>query len=103
MAALRDGAPARALAAGSALGSRPVAPPAHGLARFPILRATLRYGSAVAAATGVLATLCVAALAWSWLGVVGFVPALALGGFVAVTILAFTELVRLITELLIPN
>ena len=98
-AALRDGGATPAAAA-----PMPTAAPAkHGLARFPILRATLRYGTPAAAALGLLVALCVSFAAWPSLGLVSMIPAVVLGAVAAVAILAFAELVRLITELLIPD
>ena len=81
----------------------PAPPPAQGLARFPVLRAALRYGRPAAWLGGVLIAMLAGAAAWPALGPAALALGLACGAAVGVAVLAFAELVRLITELLIPD
>lgn len=74
-----------------------------GLARFPILRATLRYGRIAAMAIGFVVGATVLSIGWPSLGLLGLLPAVFLAGVAVIAVLSYTELVRLITELLIPE
>ena len=78
-------------------------PPAHGIARFPVLRATLRFGKPVAILLAVVVFCLTAWLAAPALGGVAFVLALVLGGVTAGIALGYVELIRLITEFLMPE
>ena len=78
-------------------------PPAHGIARFPVLRATLRFGKPVAILLAVVVFCLTAWLAAPALGGVVYVLALVLGGVTAGIALGYVELIRLITEFLMPE
>ncbi len=78
-------------------------PPAHGIARFPVLQATLRFGKPVAILLAVVVFCLTAWLAAPALGGVAFVLALVLGGVTAGIALGYVELIRLITEFLMPE
>lgn len=75
----------------------------QGLARFPALRATLRHGRSAAFVAAVLGFAATLMIAWQPLGPVSLILAVALGAALCFAILCFTELVRLITELLMPD
>jgi fumarate reductase flavoprotein subunit len=75
----------------------------RGLARYPVLSATLRYGRPAAFAIAIAVTLLITWLGWSPLGLVAPLLAVLIGAIVAFAILSYTELVRLITELLMPE
>jgi len=79
------------------------APAKQGLARFPILNATLRYGKPVAAALGLLIAVLTILIAWPSLGLLAIVAAAAFGAVATIAVLAFVELIQMITELLISN
>jgi len=90
--------PAAATERGDARGTVP-----HGLDRFPMLRATLRYGNAAALICGILAAALVLWTSWPSLGAAHIVLAAALALAVAIAVRSYTELVRMITEFLIPD
>ncbi|MEO8722779.1 MAG: FAD-dependent oxidoreductase [Sphingobium sp.] len=75
----------------------------QGLARFPTLRATLRHGRTAAFAAAVLGFGATLLITWQPLGPLSLILAAALGAMLCFAILCFTELVRLITELLMPD
>lgn len=97
--------PRDTVASSTSQGSAPVEAitVAKGLARFPILRATLRYGRIGAIAIGLVVFVLILSSSWPTLGIVGILPAAFLGGAAAIAVLSYTELVRLITELLMPE
>jgi fumarate reductase flavoprotein subunit len=74
-----------------------------GLARFPILSAMVRYGSSVAIGGGVVLGLLICLAGWHWIGALSVVIGAIVGGIVCVGLLALVELIKLITELLIPG
>jgi fumarate reductase flavoprotein subunit len=74
-----------------------------GLARFPILSAMVRYGSRVAIGGGVVLGLLICLAGWPWIGALSVVIGAIVGGIVCVGLLALVELIKLITELLIPG
>jgi FAD binding domain-containing protein len=88
---------------GTARGRSPTPDVPRGLARYPVLRATLRYGRPAAFAIAIAVALLVMWLGWSPLGLVAPLLAILIGAAVAFAILSYTELVRLITELLMPD
>ena len=75
----------------------------HGLDRFPVLRATIRFGNAAALIAGLLAAVLTLWISWPSWGTAQIVLAAVLALGVALAIRSYTELVRLITELLIPD
>ncbi|MGQ3049201.1 MAG: FAD-dependent oxidoreductase [Niveispirillum sp.] len=75
----------------------------QGLARFPMLRATLRHGRTAAYAAAVFAFVAALLITWSPLGPISLILAAAFAATLWFAILCFTELVRLITELLMPD
>jgi fumarate reductase flavoprotein subunit len=92
------GQPAPAQAGGASAGADSSA-----LAAYPALRAVLRYGRIAAPALGLAVALLCGWLLWPALGLLAL-PVAALGGAVAATLaLSYVELVRLITELLLPS
>ncbi len=101
----RDQTPAPPSSAPASSAPAPARPSseAGGLSRFPFLRATLRYGKLAAILLALAAGLLTASIAWPALGALALAPALLVGGIVAVAVLSYTELVRLITELLVPD
>lgn len=83
---------------GSAIGDAP-----RGLARYPILAATLRYGRPAAFVIAFAVALLLAWLGWPMLGPAAPLLALLAGSVVAFAMLSYIELVRLVTELLMPD
>jgi hypothetical protein len=75
----------------------------HGLDRFPMLRATIRFGNAAALIAGLLAAVLTLWISWPSWGTAQIVLAAVLALGVAIGIRSYTELVRLIAELLIPD
>ena len=82
--------------ASSALGKQ-------GLNRFPVLRAVARYGIIGSIALGALVAVLVGWLTFPVVGGYSIPIGLLAGAAIAVAVASFTELVRLITELLIPE
>ena len=74
-----------------------------GLERFPILRGTILYGKPIAVVLAFLSALLCYALLSNPLGWLSIFIAIGLGLFVLVTMLGIVELVKLVTEFLIPN
>jgi fumarate reductase flavoprotein subunit len=75
----------------------------RGLARYPVLAATLRYGRPAAFIIALAVALLIAWLGWPLLGFASPLLAVLAASIVAFAILSYTELVRLITELLMPD
>jgi len=74
-----------------------------GLERFPILRGTILYGKPIAIVLAFLSALLCNALLSNPLGWLSIFIAIGLGLFVLVAMLGIVELVKLVTEFLIPN
>jgi len=75
----------------------------YGLARFPVLRATIRFGKAIAIGLSLVVALALYALTSSSLGWVSVPLALGVGVVVLVVVLGVVELIKLVTEFLIPE
>jgi fumarate reductase flavoprotein subunit len=76
---------------------------AYGLARFPVLRTTIRFGKAIAIGLSLVVALALYALTSSALSWVSVPLALGVGVVVLVVVLGIVELVKLVTEFLIPE
>ena len=76
---------------------------AYGLARFPVLRATIRFGKSIAIGLSLVVVLALYALTSSALGWVSVPLALGVGAVVLVVVLGIVELIKLVTEFLIPD
>lgn len=76
---------------------------AYGLARFPVLRATIKFGKAIAIGLSLVVSLALYALLSSSLGWVSAPLAIGVGGLVLVVVLGVVELIKLVTEFLIPD
>jgi fumarate reductase flavoprotein subunit len=76
---------------------------AYGLARFPVLRTTIRFGKAIAIGLSLVVTLTLYALLSGSLGWVSAPVAIGLGVLVLVVVLGVVELIKLVTEFLIPE
>ena len=74
-----------------------------GLERFPILRGTILYGKPIAIILGFLCALICYALLLNPLGLWSVFIAIGVGLFIMVTLLGVVELVKLVTEFLIPH
>ena len=74
-----------------------------GLERFPILRGTILYGKPIAIMLGFLCALICYALLLNPLGLWSVFIAIGVGLFIMVTLLGVVELVKLVTEFLIPH
>lgn len=75
----------------------------HGLDGYPMLRGIVALGTTGAVLFAALVTGLTVWLCWPWMGMMA-IPAAALVGVVAAVVaLSFVELVRLITELLLPQ
>ncbi len=77
--------------------------PLIGLARFPILKATLKHGKALAFGLGAVVAALVLWLGWPAFGLFSPVLAAGAGALTTVAVLSYVELIRLITELLMPD
>lgn len=75
----------------------------QGIARYPVLRLTLRHGRKAAVALGIASFAAISLMSWSALGLWSLPLALAGAAIVAFAILSYTELVRMITDLLMPE
>ena len=75
----------------------------HGLERFPILRTALRFGKPIAFILSVALGLMFYGLLSGWLGLIAIPVAATLALVVLVLLLGLIELIRLITEFLIPD
>lgn len=78
-------------------------PKPQGLDRYPLIRATLRHGQRAAYAIGATAFVSSASLAWNSLGFASLLIATACAVALSFAILSYTELLRFITELLMPE
>jgi len=78
-------------------------PTAYGLARFPVLRGTIRFGKAIAIGLSLVVALLIYTLLSSSLGWLSVPLAIAVGAFVLIVVLGVVELVKLVTEFLIPE
>lgn len=76
---------------------------AHGLARFPILYALVRYGKSGGAVLAVMIGLLVVSLGWNAMGWFAIPLAAAVAALVLVVILGCVEMVTMVTELLMPE
>ena len=76
---------------------------AYGLARFPVLRTTIRFGKAIAIGLSLVVALAFYALTSSAFGWVSVPLALGVGAVVLVVVLGVVELIKLVTEFLIPE
>ena len=76
---------------------------AYGLARFPVLRAAIRFGKAIAIGLSLVVSLALYALSSSSLGWVSAPLAIGVGALVLVVVLGVVELIKLVTEFLIPD
>lgn len=76
---------------------------AYGLARFPVLRATIKFGKAVAVGLSLVVAVLVYTLLSNLLGWLSVPLAIAIGVFVLIVVLGIVELVKLVTEFLIPE
>lgn len=88
---------------GAFVAPAPQAGTGQGIARYPALRATLRYGKPAAAVLGAAFFGLLTLLLWNSLAAWALVPAGAGGAIVAFAVLSYTELVRMITDLLMPD
>ena len=70
---------------------------------FPILRLIVRYGTAGAVALGLLVFAAIAYLGYPALGVLSIVFGAVIGGVAFVLAKSYAELVRIITEMLLPR
>lgn len=78
-------------------------PTVYGLARFPVLRTTIRFGRPIAIGLSLVVALLLYALSSSALGWLSVPLAMGVGVFVFVVVLGVVELVKLVTEFLIPE
>jgi len=78
-------------------------PTAYGLARFPVLRNTIKFGKPVAVGLSLVVTVLIYTLLSSSLGWWSVPLAIAMGVFVLIVVLGIVELVKLVTEFLIPE
>ena len=79
------------------------APLPAGLARFPILGTMVRYGRSIAIGSAVVLGLLICLAGWHWVGALSIAIGAVVGGIVGIGLMALIEMIRLITELLIPN
>jgi fumarate reductase flavoprotein subunit len=75
----------------------------YGLARFPVLHATIKFGKPVAVGLSLVVALVLYALTSSSLGWVSVPLAIGLGVVVLVVVLGVVELIKLVTEFLISE
>jgi fumarate reductase flavoprotein subunit len=78
-------------------------PTAYGLARFPVLRAVTRFGKAIAIGLSLVVALVLYALTSSSLGWPSIPLAIGVGVLVLVVVLGVVELIKLVTEFLMPE
>jgi succinate dehydrogenase/fumarate reductase flavoprotein subunit len=103
-ATLRPNAPLTA-PAGIQAAPHPVSPAGEpqGMARYPMLKATLRYGHAAALILGAATFLVSVLISWSFLWLLSIPVSAILAAVIYVAIRSYTELVRMITDLLMPE
>ncbi|SEJ66387.1 fumarate reductase flavoprotein subunit [Sphingobium sp. AP50] len=75
----------------------------QGLARFPLLRGTLQHGWTIASIAGLFVCGVTLLLGWPSFGIFSLALAAPIGAASTLAILSYVELVRLITELLMPE
>jgi fumarate reductase flavoprotein subunit len=75
----------------------------YGLARFPVLHATIKFGKPVAVGLSLVVAVLIYTLLSSSLGWLSVPLAIALGVFVLIVVLGIVELVKLVTEFLMPE
>lgn len=75
----------------------------QGLDRFPVLRATLRFGKAAGILFGLVVAAFILLVGWAPFDILAIPLAAFLGMGATALILGYTELIRLIVELLIPD
>jgi len=75
----------------------------YGLARFPVLRATIKFGKPVAVGLSLVVAVPIYTLLSSSLGWLSVPLAIAIGVFVLFVVLGVVELIKLVTEFLIPE
>ncbi len=75
----------------------------YGLARFPVLRNTIKFGKPVAVGLSLVVSVLIYTLLSSSLGWLSVPLAIAMGVFVLIVVLGIVELVKLVTEFLIPE
>ena len=75
----------------------------QGLARFPILRGTIRFGKVVAVGLSLVVAVLIYTLSSASLGGLSALLGLGVGLLVLVVVLGVVELVKLITEFLMPE
>jgi fumarate reductase flavoprotein subunit len=75
----------------------------HGLQRFPILRMTVRFGKLIAIGLSLVVTLLLYALSSSSLGLLSLPLAIGVGLMTLIVVLGVVELIKLVTEFLIPD
>lgn len=78
-------------------------PTPHGLARYPLLRATVRHGDRAALAASALSLVLAMAMLWPALGPWSAWPSTGLGAVTWVVIRSYVELVRLVTDTLVSE
>jgi fumarate reductase flavoprotein subunit len=76
---------------------------AYGLARFPVLRATIKFGKPVAVGLSLVVAVLMYTLLSNLLGWLSVPLAIAIGVFVLIVVLGIVELVKLVTEFLMPE
>ncbi len=96
-------APAKAPPPKAPTNPAPTAPRLPRLAEYPMLNAILRHGTAAAIVLSLTAVALVLWLAWSSMGLVAVLLAALAGTTVAAVVLSGAELVRLITDMLMPE
>jgi fumarate reductase flavoprotein subunit len=75
----------------------------YGLARFPVLRATIKFGKPVAVGLSLVVAVLLYTLLSSSPGWLSVPLAIGVGAFVLIVVLGIVELVKLVTEFLIPE
>ena len=75
----------------------------YGLARFPVLRNTIKFGKPVAVGLSLVVTVLIYTLLSSSLGWLSVPLAIAMGVFVLIVVFGIVELVKLVTEFLMPE
>ena len=83
--------------------AEPAAGEAQGIARYPVLQATLRYGHAAAIVLGAGTFALTLLVSWTLLGVLSIPVGAILAAVVYLALRSYAELVRMITDLLMPE
>ena len=71
--------------------------------RYPVLAFIVRYGTPIAVALAVMVAILVLWIAFPLIGWLSVVVAVVAGGVLLLAALSYVELVRLITEMLLPQ